>query len=1240
MDSKFTESILLSDYVVLDILKNNEKEFLGVIANEHGDSENNVVIKSFNFNSLSNTLGHLKELQLLKGLNDTNFLKVSGCLRPTGSYDRLYAVMEYMPTDLQKICYSNNELAMEQIRYISYQILRGVRYLHEQGVIHTDLKLEHITINSDLDIKIHGLRMAVLADRNTVKYKSGITSNHTFTDERGSYKNLRHSAPEIIASNFVDYFTSAVDIWSIGCIIAELLGKQSLFPCNDISDYNTSLSNILGPPIIENNISVFHTVDVLKDDQMIYPTFSLTTINSNIWRLHFPKYIENNDFESVTELLTKMLQYNPSLRINVTDAIRHSFFNEIREDVDFVEYSSESVIDPNIFLIEETPSIDTVKLKCWQFIREFHSDLPHYPPTDSSPDTDLSVKDMTSIKNLYQDTVSSPSPIATSITSNVPLKRDHWSITDSAASMNTSFTVLLYDRYRVELDSNGNCYTENNLVYISTTCIILKAKDILDEVALYVQPRPVALKFIGRIETFQNELDARCGEKELLDKDFVLEIIRTHEPVMKSSHSLGGVNIETYLTKSYLENNFYCLVLPLANITLYLALKCEHLYIYSKHKQQQQQHHHMQLPEDRSSTSHHSNTPLKSSVSTSTTHPPTTTTKDYNNGISLNISSNTRDVRHIFKEIVQAVGHLHTNGRIHGDIKPTNIIREGNRWKLLDLESSVYIGHQFVCQRKYSSAYMPPEVIYIPHITHQQSTNIRNILHHHYPNNNHSPTHLTSRLSTSNSPLQSMTSAVNKSVSAISAVIKSPNNWTKVSPWQCITAHPSYDIWSLGCVLYAMCCQHTSNLFESDINDQISSDSQDSDSLYSLGLWSDELKEKKLSKIKDVLARNLISQLLTREPNHRPSIDRILGHPFITGKSVQRLAELEVRYDVYLSYRMAADTTLAEEIYRHLTHRGCTVWLDSKCQVDDSVLDKKLMHGLLRSRVFIPIMSRNAINNPSNEYNNLSKLTESTPYVDNLLLEYRLALELKRRGLIEVIYPILVGDVMESESSMESISSLSLMSKSSQVKSTDAAIQLHFSPKIQQYYSHYYQSNCYPIVPNIIVNIIEQQCKYFLDHKFRLGLPLFEDMTIKDILSEITSNQSGFIVGHGSIAIDHVCEAIYEIMNTIKLTIAEISELNLNEESMNLSADAADVDADNALKNKDIVSSVNSERLLAFEEYQTSVLTNLEEMRTVLMIQKNDADGLSMAIETQMRAFLKMITKLQEATEMVATDTL
>ena len=218
-----------------------------------------------------------------------------------------------------------------------------------------------------------------------------------------------------------------------------------------------------------------------------------------------------------------------------------------------------------------------------------------------------------------------------------------------------------------------------------------------------------------------------------------------------------------------------------------------------------------------------------------------------------------------------------------------------------------------------------------------------------------------------------------------------------------VLAHPSFDTWSLGVVLYELFTGVS--LFHHTQEGNL----PNNDAFHELLTFTDDLKAKRLAMVSQVDARNLLSQLLQRDWTKRVTLSRILQHPFVSSRQTARMVGEQAVHDVFISYRVASDMHNAVKLYELLTAAGFKVWLDKESLAPGESWMQGFCDGLLRSMIFMPIFSRKAFSQT------FPKLTASSA-CDNLLLEYRLALEFKERRLIEKIYPIMFGDMTSDES--------------------------------------------------------------------------------------------------------------------------------------------------------------------------------------------------------------------------------
>ena len=320
----------------------------------------------------------------------------------------------------------------------------------------------------------------------------------------------------------------------------------------------------------------------------------------------------------------------------------------------------------------------------------------------------------------------------------------------------------------------------------------------------------------------------------------------------------------------------------------------------------------------------------------------------------------TASTKHVLHTLLTSLDHMHGKGVLHGDVKPLNIMRNHGDWMLIDLDATGRIGVDSV-GFKSSSAYIPPEAVFVN---------------------------------------------ADKTV----AVVKSDTAHSQYGEeCQVLIAHPSFDVWSAGCILYQLASKDSIPLWQCGQDDNISDDIADTDSLYALSEFSNEVKAKKLDLIEDPLLRNLVSQMLTKDPSKRPSISRILSHPFLSGKKVTRLLGQKPKYEVFISYRVSEDEELALALYTKLTEMGINVYLDKFCLIDGVPWEDGFIEALISTRIFVPLLSRKAINHPHIAHQNFSQLTTESE-CDKVLLEHALACELVEMGFLDRIYPVFVGD--------------------------------------------------------------------------------------------------------------------------------------------------------------------------------------------------------------------------------------
>ena len=150
-------------------------------------------------------------------------------------FEDVYIISDLMETDLHRIIYSRQPLSDDHVQYFLYQILRALKYMHSANVLHRDLKPSNLLLNSNCDLKVcdFGLARGVEPGEDNMELTEYVVTRW-------------YRAPEIMLS--CQEYTKAIDVWSVGCIFAELLGRKPLFPGDDYIHQLQIICDKLGTP--------------------------------------------------------------------------------------------------------------------------------------------------------------------------------------------------------------------------------------------------------------------------------------------------------------------------------------------------------------------------------------------------------------------------------------------------------------------------------------------------------------------------------------------------------------------------------------------------------------------------------------------------------------------------------------------------------------------------------------------------------------------------------------------------------------------------------------------------------------------------------------------------------------------------------------------------------------------------------------------------------------------------------
>eukprot|EP00002_Diphylleia_rotans_P025553 TRINITY_DN5052_c0_g1_i4.p1 TRINITY_DN5052_c0_g1~~TRINITY_DN5052_c0_g1_i4.p1 ORF type:complete len:378 (-),score=61.92 TRINITY_DN5052_c0_g1_i4:359-1492(-) len=253
-----------------------------------------------------------REIMFLQELNGhSNIIKLLNVLKADNDRD-IYLIFEYMDTDLHAVIRAN---ILEEIhkQYIIYQCLRALKFMHTGDLLHRDMKPSNLLLNAECHVKIADFGLA----RSIAGLENPSGASPVLTD----YVATRwYRAPEILMGS--TKYTRGVDMWSVGCILGELLGGKPMFPGTSTLNQLDKVIEVTGRPTPDDIESIKSPFAVSMLDSL--PPSKPKSISSM-----FP-----NASPEACDLLKKLLVFNPSKRLTAEQAINHPYVAQFHNAAD------------------------------------------------------------------------------------------------------------------------------------------------------------------------------------------------------------------------------------------------------------------------------------------------------------------------------------------------------------------------------------------------------------------------------------------------------------------------------------------------------------------------------------------------------------------------------------------------------------------------------------------------------------------------------------------------------------------------------------------------------------------------------------------------------------------------------------------------------------------------------------------------------------------------------------------
>ncbi|XP_020093819.1 cyclin-dependent kinase F-4 isoform X1 [Ananas comosus] len=237
---------------------------------------------------------NLREVKSLRRMNHPNIVKLKEIIRENNI---LYIVFEYMECNLYQLMKDRGKVFSEvEVRNWCFQIFQGLAYMHQRGYFHRDLKPENLLVSKEV-IKIADFGLA-----------REVSSDPPYTE----YVSTRwYRAPEVLLQSSI--YDSAVDMWAMGAIMAELFTLRPLFPGSNEVDEIYKICTVIGTPDVNSWTKGLRLADAMKYQ---FPQSDGTDLSALI-----PSASVN-----AIDLISSLCSWDPCKRPKAAEVLQHAFF--------------------------------------------------------------------------------------------------------------------------------------------------------------------------------------------------------------------------------------------------------------------------------------------------------------------------------------------------------------------------------------------------------------------------------------------------------------------------------------------------------------------------------------------------------------------------------------------------------------------------------------------------------------------------------------------------------------------------------------------------------------------------------------------------------------------------------------------------------------------------------------------------------------------------------------------------
>lgn len=253
----------------------------------------------------------LREISLLKQLKHPNVVRMHHVLH---SDKKLTLVFEFCDGDLKKYLDANGPPELQVVKSFLHQLLKGIAYCHESRVLHRDLKPQNLLINTKGELKLADFGLARQFGIPVRNYSHEVVT-------------LWYRAPDVLLGS--RRYTTSIDLWSTGCIFAEMIMAEPLFPGTSPDDQLDLVFKCLGTPLPAD----WPELPEYPEYERLAPTMGFhkgVELRSKVTRPGVQPQLDDQGLD----LFARLLAYNtavnhPHIRITAQEALVHPYFADV-----------------------------------------------------------------------------------------------------------------------------------------------------------------------------------------------------------------------------------------------------------------------------------------------------------------------------------------------------------------------------------------------------------------------------------------------------------------------------------------------------------------------------------------------------------------------------------------------------------------------------------------------------------------------------------------------------------------------------------------------------------------------------------------------------------------------------------------------------------------------------------------------------------------------------------------------